>query len=379
MLGGPVGFLRLFSLNIFSGLCLLIVIFSLVLRRQQYSVHNRLFIHITAVTIFVLVLEIGSWYFEGKPGTAARRCNYIFNFVFLAANPLPAIGWLAYIDYKIHGSVERLKKRGYYLPVLVVPLILMLISLKTELIFGIGPDNTYFRGPGNIVYTVIIFAVIYSSVPMVLINRKYIDKNIFIAFYAFTIFPVLGAVIQLLLPGTLLVWNAVALAVLTTFIFLEIQYLSKDFLTGLYNRRQIDEWINYRVRTAQRGKKRFSLILIDLDDFKRINDVYGHAEGDEALIIFSNILTQCVKAHDIPGRYAGDEFLIALETDKASSAEAVVRRIQNRVEEFNRKQVKPYDIGFSAGSVVFDPGKHESASALFKQVDERMYKNKIKG
>lgn len=371
-----MNFARLFSLNIFSIIYLLIVIFSLVLRKQQYAVPNRLFIAFAASTAFVLLFEIFSWYFEGKPGRTAERSNYMFNFIFLCLNPLPAVAWLCYIDYKIHASTKRLRKRLYYLPILLATTALLIITARTGWVFRIGGGNVYTRGPGNIYFTILIFLIIYLSVPMVVKNRKHIDRNIFFAFYAFSFFPLAGAVLQLVFPGTLLVWNAVALAVLTTFIFLEIQYLSKDFLTGLYNRRQIDEWIGHRVRLTRRGKPSFALILIDLDNFKDINDSFGHAEGDQALTIFSNILTHSVKSNDMAGRYAGDEFIITLETTEPDAAESVIRRVRQKTENFNAKEIKPYHISFSAGSAVFDPEKHEDSTGLFKEVDAAMYRNK---
>ena len=94
-------------------------------------------------------------------------------------------------------------------------------------------------------------------------------------------------------------------------IYNEIKQLSfKDPLTGLYNRRYLEEYLNNFLKEVKRGKRTFILALIDIDYFKKINDIYGHNIGDKLLQWFSNLLKNNLRDVDIIGRYGGDEFVV---------------------------------------------------------------------
>lgn len=109
--------------------------------------------------------------------------------------------------------------------------------------------------------------------------------------------------------------------------------MSLDCLTGLYNRRVIQENIDKINGIMNVQKSYVSLIMADLDYFKRVNDTFGHAVGDEILVQFANILLACNRKDDLIIRFGGEEFLIILFHTKEDAAEAIAERIRIKTEE----------------------------------------------
>jgi len=107
--------------------------------------------------------------------------------------------------------------------------------------------------------------------------------------------------------------------------------LLKDPLTGLYNRLILSEIINRELWKSERHNTPFSIILIDMDDLKMINDTKGHLEGDKALIEVSLAIKKGLRKTDIAGRWGGDEFLIALPYTSKQGAELLLQRIKKHM------------------------------------------------
>lgn len=103
---------------------------------------------------------------------------------------------------------------------------------------------------------------------------------------------------------------------------------TRDWLTGLYNRRYFEETLSDHVESAKRYGRELSLILFDINDFKRINDHHGHEAGDAVLKEFATLLKTTARAADIICRFGGDEFAVILPETGKEDAEHVLKRIQ---------------------------------------------------
>lgn len=109
--------------------------------------------------------------------------------------------------------------------------------------------------------------------------------------------------------------------------------MNHDYLTGLYNRRGLEENVIYLDSVVEAEKSQISILMADLDDFKRVNDTFGHLRGDEILVQFSKILLRCKRMEDFAVRYGGEEFLIVLydtEEDQAKMLAETIRKITER-------------------------------------------------
>ncbi|RKX53844.1 MAG: hypothetical protein DRP30_03635 [Thermotoga sp.] len=149
-----------------------------------------------------------------------------------------------------------------------------------------------------------------------------------------------------------------------------------DELTGLYNRNHFNELLSLEMKKALRYGREISLVLLDLDNFKELNDNHGHQFGDEVLKIFADKLRRNFREIDILGRYGGDEFTIAI-------VESGYDDSRKRVEEF-RKKLNPIDVNgfkvnlnFSFGIAQF-PTDGKNLDELIRIADERLYMDKRK-
>ncbi|MFN3346381.1 MAG: diguanylate cyclase domain-containing protein [Candidatus Bipolaricaulaceae bacterium] len=150
----------------------------------------------------------------------------------------------------------------------------------------------------------------------------------------------------------------------------------RDPLTNLYNRRYLFEVLSREVRRAQRYAHPFALVLLDVDNFRHVNNVFGHLRGDEVLKELAKLLVQNLRASDYVFRYGGDEFLLLLpETDEAGAQEAVAR-VRAKLRAWSRTQELGVVLDFSAGVAVFDPREGRPPEELLREADARMYAEK---
>ncbi len=147
-----------------------------------------------------------------------------------------------------------------------------------------------------------------------------------------------------------------------------------DSLTGFYNRRKIEEILNTEIERAKRYKDPLSVMFIDIDNFKKINDTYGHKKGDEVLQKVAQIIKKAVRKTDFVGRFGGEEFIVVLPETSPEKAFHVAQRIRKSIETANfGVNGITVSIGISGLREEDDYGK------LFVRVDRAMYLAKRKG
>lgn len=116
--------------------------------------------------------------------------------------------------------------------------------------------------------------------------------------------------------------------------------------------------------------------MIDIDSFKNINDVYGHDEGDIALKVLAETLEKSIGKNDSAFRFAGDEFMIIIESVKEETAEEKIKTIISNINKYNFISGKKYEIRISTGKVYFDGKENINLIGLYKSVDRELYKEK---
>jgi diguanylate cyclase (GGDEF)-like protein len=152
-----------------------------------------------------------------------------------------------------------------------------------------------------------------------------------------------------------------------------------DALTGLHNRPYLDERLHEEVERARRNGVSLAVLMADVDDFKIINDTYGHQCGDAVLKVVGGILRTSVRVFDVCARYGGDEFAILMPSGDARNAAACAERIRRRVEEYKGDEPKlPLTpVTMSIGVAVTASG--ESAADLILRADQSLYEAKASG
>lgn len=169
-------------------------------------------------------------------------------------------------------------------------------------------------------------------------------------------------------------WSAVRQALLDR----GLRYLAiTDDLTCLYNRRGFFAAASQQLKLAQRNAQRLLLLFCDVDNLKKINDTYGHREGDLALIRTADALEKSFRGSDILSRLGGDEFVVlALETSHQTE-EVMLRRLQRNLKKASASESR-YELSLSVGVARFDPKHTISLGELMVQADEAMYEKKRK-
>ena len=148
-----------------------------------------------------------------------------------------------------------------------------------------------------------------------------------------------------------------------------------DHLTGLYNRRGFMELAETFLAQVERKNKEFGFLVMDINNFKLLNDRYGHLAGDEALKRLANILQSSVRKTDIVCRLGGDEFVVLVDGDK-TSLNNIQQRIRDSVREWIATDELAHDIGLSIGASFWRAGNPISIDSLITEADREMYKEK---
>ncbi|HEP0987017.1 TPA: sensor domain-containing diguanylate cyclase [Enterobacter ludwigii] len=152
-----------------------------------------------------------------------------------------------------------------------------------------------------------------------------------------------------------------------------IDIASKDFLTGLPNRRFFMLLAEDIFRSAKLNNNTFSLAVIDLNDFKQINDNFGHGAGNKALIEFSKIIESIIPNNGFIARLGGDEFCLLLKNSTILETFNVINKISMSIIDFNLLAKEKFILSFSSGVAQYDGTKHSSFLDILNEADKNMY------
>jgi diguanylate cyclase (GGDEF)-like protein/PAS domain S-box-containing protein len=150
----------------------------------------------------------------------------------------------------------------------------------------------------------------------------------------------------------------------------------RDDLTGTYNRRGFLMFASQQLKIAARNDQSVLIVSVDMDGLKGINDHFGHANGDRALIELARALTASFRETDVIGRLGGDEFVVLATESEQRGAEQALERFAMRLANRNARGDLPWTLSASMGWLRAEPGQNVTLSDLLARVDERMYAHK---
>lgn len=153
--------------------------------------------------------------------------------------------------------------------------------------------------------------------------------------------------------------------------------VSRDTLTGLLNHGEVKRQLDIEYSRARRSSAELSVVMIDIDHFKQVNDTYGHLIGDKVIKTLALLLNDGVRQVDIAGRYGGEEFILVLPDTDMASAQLVVERILRKFSAITRHSEAEFSASFSAGIASLKPS--ETVTDLLVAADHEMYRAKING
>lgn len=157
----------------------------------------------------------------------------------------------------------------------------------------------------------------------------------------------------------------------------ELEIISTiDRLTAIFNRRKLDESLHYEIEKAKRYTRDLTLLMIDIDHFKRVNDTYGHQTGDYALSTVAKILSTHIRESDILGRYGGEEFMIICPETDQNAAFNLGEKLRNAISDYTFNTIGHLTISIGVGGFETDDDTQEEA---IRKADNALYKAKERG
>jgi diguanylate cyclase (GGDEF)-like protein len=302
--------------------------------------------------------------------------HYWSSALFLSLPALPGAFWLVYLDYKILRKKGNYKRRYiiYFMPTIYFFIDCFIVNtlVAKGSVFTVDEMNVYARGDSLWMHIVVMYVVLLFSVANFYRSSNMIKGRITQVVLVIVTVPIIGNVIQMFFYGVTVSMPSYVLAAFAVYLILEKDEMQRDNLTNLYTRSYLENRIIHKLST----KEFFSLIMIDLNDFKEINDTYGHHTGDEALKKVADLLVENVGVEDEVCRFGGDEFLVIIE-DTRNIGEVQIKLFEDKFKELNRMNQK-YEIKMSYGLVYVDYKEKYSVYELLKMVDTKMYEDKKK-
>ena len=323
------------------------------------------------VAFIATINETLSFIIDARPGFIFHILQYISNTISSASSGIIGYCWCLFVEYHIHRNFKRIKKKSRILavPLIIATILIFINLLGTGIIFEISKENVYTRGPMNFILYIFVFVYYIESIYTV---QKAKSDSILVEFfpiYFFIIPCMIGTMIQGFFFGISTFWLCVAIAFIIVYIEIQISISFIDDLSGLYNRK----YMNHYLDKLQNDKtKHVYGFLMDINDFKTINDIYGHLKGDQAIIQFGKILQHSIDKDSVAIRMGGDEFVIFAILKSNEEALALKKRIEQNVRQFNTNSTEPFHLSFSIGMAKYS-GNIET---FLSSMDDSMYEAK---
>ena len=336
---------------------------------QKKNKEDRLLLGIMLLIVCACVADAASFAVDNRPGELFRGLSYVSNFVLFFANLVIGPLWVMLVSRHIYGNVSRFQC-VLMTTISGLVFVLLIANFFYPVVFRISETNVYSRGPLFMVNNLMEIAFMIDGVIIYLIGRARSGGVKFFPVLQF-VWPIFICVcLQNFFYGISTVWVGIAVGFTSLMLALQNENIFIDKLTRLFNRYYLD-----RISGTLKRSNKIAMMMIDMNGFKSINDNLGHSQGDDALFSMAEILRETVESHGTAVRYAGDEFVIVINTDNEQVAASYRDKIKQKLADFNKKRIKKYKLSASIGMGIFDL-KQNNLDEILEIIDKRMYEDK---
>lgn len=291
--------------------------------------------------------------------------------------------WFRFTIEELGGKTKTLWQWLYTIPIFIIAGFSIASMFVPNLVFYIDP-TTYAYSRGTLyngifwwVTSSISYVYFLGSIIVLIMFKKNVNKFIWWGILASYLFTVGCNLLEVAYPGLETTWPGASLTMLWVFLIIILQNVQYDSLTGLNNRKQLEDYLyDIALSRSTRRHKYIIGVMLDLNDFKQINDNYGHKVGDQALKEAADILKESTSMEDFVSRYAGDEFVIIISTNDLKAADKLQARIETNEKAFNSSLSRLYQLHFAFGSVLLQRDKKIDVPTFLDLIDEKMYEDK---
>lgn len=341
------------------------------------------FLVLTAYLFFALFDVI--WGFVAYSGLVEVSDVFlsVVNGLSLTAITVAAYFWLRFTLARFGSRLidNRMVRIAAAIPVVLVPVIHVIGFFTGQNIITL-PDGSWEYGICHLAITCIQMVYIAAATVMAIHRYRHAasrsERRMSLTFVAFMVPFVVAGIVDSFVINTPVA--TACMMVSLTFVMMSMQEsrISTDALTGLNNRRRADEFFEESMAHVS-PERPLCLFLIDLDDFKNINDTYGHLEGDSALKLTANMLRDvCAQVNAFAARWGGDEFLMICTDAAGIEPERIAELIRGTLANTIREAHVEYDLTCSVGYALCD-SPVDGCSRVIAQADSMMYETKRTG
>lgn len=340
-------------------------------RLRVHSAENKSLLAMLVLTLVTCFIDPLVFTADSKEGSLAWAVIFFGNTLLFLANMYIGFCWVYFLGKYLNGGISKAHFRTM-LAILFVGTALVVANFPFRFIFDVSAENTYSRQAGYWIYIIITHFFMLDSLVLYCKSKS---KGGILKFFPVWVyfFPILaGTLAQTLFYGISTISAGLAVSMAGIFSSLQNEVIFRDRLTSIYNRAYLDhlmEKCSHQKNAAVTG------MMLDLNSFKKINDNFGHSVGDDALISVAKILRNSVNDLGTVIRYAGDEFIILLNTQNDILINKCIETIQSNLSKFNATSKKPYKLSISIGASKLDLQNH-SVDEFINAIDGNMYENK---
>lgn len=369
------------EVNLFS-VAILCMLFFWFRRGKDNSMSSRWY---TAVlTLFILSFASNAAWglIRGFSSSLAAHLGlqFFFKTMFLVFLNFAVFAWVGYSETEMgnqgFNDVDQMKV--FFLPILFI-LVVVCTNGYTKVIFDIDVHGKYHME--DLFQAQMGIYVFYTGITGIrmLVKAMYesdpTKKSQMLQMGSFPLSFLLSWLLKILIGDEFpVICVFVTLCLLFVFVGSTSEQVSTDKLTQIHNRQNLLTYINTKIRSHE---DRLFLIMMDIDYFKRINDTYGHQEGDQALIRTANALksaAQSMTRRPYLARYGGDEFMVVAEAENIEEIQALCEEIQNQLDYFGSWSEKKYQMSLSIGIAEWQEGMKQKD--LIEAADQTLYRVK---
>lgn len=341
-------------------------------QKAEYDRDMRLLQQMMVTIGIANISDCCVYYLAGSSNIVIKVLVFLSGSGLFLGNVMIGYLWAKFIMVHMNIPFSDIR-RNIYRTIGLISIVLLVINIFYPLVFSVS-DGRYQRGFAYIIF--LIFAAFYILDSLYLYVKR-IKKNGSLKLFPVHIFlipVILGVVIQAFFVEIAITWTSIAISVAGIMTALKNEIIFTDCLTGLYNRVDL-EFLHKRA--CNKKDCWVSGIMIDLNGFKQINDNYGHAEGDLALCIVADLLRKSFSEYGVVTRYAGDEFVIMLNTTDDQLIQKIIKSAKKNFVTENDKNDKPYQLSASMGYAITNLS-NETIDDFMNRIDEQMYQDKMK-
>lgn len=363
-------------LNFFTSfLLILLLIFQNKTSRLQ---SGRKYSAILVCTLILLFSEtigrIGESYSE-KYLILARLGYYM---IFLL-DPVDILFAVSYIDCWMDrgNNVARTYFKSAFQVFALTNCILVSISSIFQLHwFFYFKDGIYYRGEYFLIRALmlmffIILLIIYAVAFRKDFMSEYKNMILFLPLLAFA-----GSIMQVFFSNLDATYGGISLGCLVLFFFFQSNDVNVDYLTGVLNRRGLDIRMDEKIKSSQASGRDFTAIMMDIDNFKTINDTFGHEAGDKAIKTMADILVHTFGADAHIGRFGGDEFCVITDNVSRIEIEILIEEVRERLAAAKEKNGWDLNVDVSSGYEIYNHNSSTTLSQFTEHIDSLMYTQK---